>query len=106
MVGIRSCDLDNSTVYFTGQVKLLYFANCFFLDEHLRIEINKITKRFDIISLHHVGEEVKQKCLVNMLRKSVKFYQIITYIRVPMRCARTAVGQCTDRSPWVVGFCS
>ena len=29
------------------------------------------------------------------------FYQIITYIRVPMRCARTAVGQCTDRSPWV-----
>ena len=30
-----------------------------------------------------------------------KFYQIITYIRVPMRCARTAVGQCTDRSPWV-----
>ena len=30
-----------------------------------------------------------------------QFYQIITYIRVPMRCARTAVGQCTDRSPWV-----
>ena len=23
-----------------------------------------------------------------------EFYQIITYIRVPMRCARTAVGQC------------
>ena len=76
MVGIRSCGLDNSTVYFTGQVKLLYFANCFFLDEHLRIEINKITKRFDIISLHHVGEEVKQKCLVNMLRKSVKLFHM------------------------------
>ena len=30
-----------------------------------------------------------------------QFYQIITYIWVPMRCARTAVGQCTDRSPWV-----
>ena len=29
------------------------------------------------------------------------FYQIITYIRVPMRCARTAVGLCTDPSPWV-----
>ena len=33
------------------------------------------------------------------------FYQIITYIRVTMRCARTAAGQCTDRSPWVQTCC-
>ena len=30
------------------------------------------------------------------------FYQIITCIRVPMRCAHTtAVGQCTYHLPWV-----
>ena len=36
-----------------------------------------------------------------VVSRGIEFYQIITYIRVPMRCARTAVGQCTDRSPWV-----
>ena len=34
-------------------------------------------------------------------KQKVKFYQIITYIRVTMRCARTGAGQCRYRSPWV-----
>ena len=37
-------------------------------------------------------------------KKLVKFYQIITYIRVTMRCARTAVTQCMC-SPWLGRTC-
>ena len=33
-------------------------------------------------------------------RKTRRFYQIIMYIQVTMRCAHTAAGQCRYRSPW------
>lgn len=36
------------------------FFNQYCFNEKLRIEISKITNRFDIISLHHVGEEIKK----------------------------------------------
>ena len=52
----------------------------------LHLNIRSIRNKFDV--------------LINYLNSLThKFYQIITYIRVTMRCARTAAGQCTKRLP-------
>ena len=42
-----------------------------------------------------------QAAVISFSLQNAQFYQLIMYIWVTMRCARTAAGQCTYRSPWV-----
>ena len=41
-----------------------------------------------------INEQQSVQSRVCILTETIVFYQIITYIRVNMRCARTAVNQC------------
>ena len=47
-----------------------------------------------------LDKEVINSQSISSFRKTWRFYQIIIYIQVTMRCARTAAGQCRYRAPW------